>query len=64
MNRHLKFSDRTALQRAFLQGRNRGEAAERRRSREEKEQEELDHDSEADHEQHDGGEYDANNLQK
>jgi hypothetical protein len=46
MSRHLKFSDRKALQRAYVYGRNRGQAAERRRSREENEQKELDDDCE------------------
>jgi hypothetical protein len=47
MSKHLKLSDRKALQRAFLQDRNRGKAVEQRRTRAESEQD----DSEADHEQ-------------
>jgi hypothetical protein len=46
MSRHLKFGDRKALQRAYTYGRNRGQAAERRRNREENEQRELDDDFE------------------
>jgi hypothetical protein len=38
MGKHLKFSDKKKLQRAFSLGRNRGEAAERRRTRAETEQ--------------------------
>jgi hypothetical protein len=53
MCRNLKFSDRKSLQRAFVYGRNRGQAAERRRSREKNEQKELDDDCERE-EKHDG----------
>jgi hypothetical protein len=42
MSRHLKLSDRKKLQRIFLQGGNRGQAATQRRMREEREQGELD----------------------
>ena len=54
MGRHLKFSDRKALQRAFLQGRNRGKAAEQRRTRAESEQNELEDDFEREEPRHDG----------
>ena len=44
MSRNLKLSDKKKLQRIFLQGRNRGQAAERHRMCEENEQKELDDD--------------------
>jgi hypothetical protein len=46
MSRNLKFSDKKKLQRIFLQGRNRGQAAAHRRMREERDQEDSEREAE------------------
>jgi hypothetical protein len=53
MGRHLKFSDRKALQRAFLMGRNRGKAAANRRMREERDQGDSESEPEQPHQEQD-----------
>jgi hypothetical protein len=54
MSRDLKFSDKKKLQRIFVQGRNRGQAAAHKRMREEREQEDSETDHEPPHQEQDG----------